>query len=86
MHSIFLPIASESSNGTFHSEAKPQQVNRVQSRKHAISDKIYEEMGLILEPWKVRFSRDDMLIYGLYLIVEKIFKYMVILALYCNDL
>lgn len=70
--------ASES-NGASHSEPEPKQAVHIKLRKHAVSDERYDEMGLILEPWRVSFQREDLSItahlsYAPDLPVETIFQ------------
>ncbi|KAG0579258.1 hypothetical protein KC19_4G086100 [Ceratodon purpureus] len=55
MSSAKSPAASEPT-GISHSEAETEQARPLQSRKHAVPDERYDEMGLILEPWRILTS------------------------------
>ncbi|KAG0591387.1 hypothetical protein KC19_1G171700 [Ceratodon purpureus] len=55
MSSSDSPTASDS-NGASHSAAERKEGNSLQSRKHAVSDERYDEMGLIIEPWRILTS------------------------------
>lgn len=51
--------ASES-EVTSNSEVDPKEANHLQKRKHIVPDERYDEMGLILEPWRVSFYLQDL--------------------------
>lgn len=52
----FAPPLSPSTSSTTsesHTEGQPQQPNQLLKRKHDVPDEQYDELGMILEPWKV---------------------------------
>lgn len=55
----FAPPLSPSTSSTTsesHTEGQPQQPNQLLKRKHDVPDEQYDELGMILEPWKILTS------------------------------
>jgi len=55
------PSVSQAVEGASHSEVDPKKASNLQKRKHSTADERYDEMGQILEPWRVSYELPDRL-------------------------